>query len=55
MRVVVGAGRRLHRDERHHLQQVVLHDVADRADLVVELATASRPKSSAIVICTLST
>ena len=35
---VVVARRRLHRNEREHLQEVVLHDVADRADRVVEAA-----------------
>ena len=35
---VVVAGGRLHRDERENLQQVVLHDVADRPDRVVEAA-----------------
>ncbi len=35
---VVVARRRLHRDEREHLQEVVLHDVANRADRVVEAA-----------------
>ena len=42
--------RRLHRDQREHLQQVVLEDIADRADPVVERAAPSTPKSSAIVI-----
>jgi hypothetical protein len=37
----------------HDLQQVVLHDVAQRADLVVEPPRPSTPKSSAMVICTL--
>ena len=32
--------RRIHREQRHHLQQVVLHHVAQRADLLVELAAA---------------
>jgi hypothetical protein len=31
----VPEGRRFHRRERHHLQQVVLHHVAQRADAVV--------------------
>ena len=37
---VVPARRRLHRSQREHLQQVVLHDVADRPDAVVERAAA---------------
>ena len=42
--------------KRDDLQQVVLHDVADRARLLVELA-AARPRRifSAMVICTLAT
>ena len=39
-RLAVGAHRRLHREVAQHLEQVVLHDVADRARLVVELAAA---------------
>ena len=39
-RLGVGADRRLHREEADDLQQVVLHDVADRARLLVELAAA---------------
>ena len=37
--VVIAAGR-LAREERHHLQHVVLHHVADGASLLVELAAA---------------
>ena len=37
-RLGVGADRRLHRQEAHHLQEVVLDDVADGARLLVELA-----------------
>ena len=41
-RTGVGVGRparrRLHRDQREHLEQVVLDDVAQRADRVVEAA-----------------
>src|SRR5207244_12193228 len=36
-RFVVHASRRLHCQEGHHLEQMVLHDVADRAGLLVEL------------------
>ena len=35
---VARAGRRLHRHQRQHLEQVVLEDVAQRADRVVEPA-----------------
>ena len=38
LRVV--AGGRIHREQRHHLQQMVLHHVADRADFLVEGAAA---------------
>ncbi len=37
-RLRVERQRRVHRDQRQHLEEVVLHDVADRADLLVELA-----------------
>ena len=40
---------------RQDLKQMVLHDVADGAGLVVERAAALNPEVSAIVICTLST
>ena len=36
----VGAGRRLHRQQAQHLQQVILNHVADHAGLFVELAAA---------------
>ncbi len=36
----IAADRRVHRQQRHHLQQMVLHDVADRADLLVKAAAA---------------
>ena len=35
-----GTVRRLHRQQRRHLQQVILHDVAQCADRLVELAAA---------------
>ena len=38
MTSVATSGRRLHRDETQHLQQVVLHDVAHRPDGLVEAA-----------------
>jgi hypothetical protein len=41
---VVVARRRLHRDEREHLQEMVLHDVADRPDRVVEPASRLGPE-----------
>jgi hypothetical protein len=34
------ADRRLHREDREHLEQVVLHDVADRAEFLVEPSAA---------------
>ena len=41
---VVVAGRRLHRHEREHLQEVVLDDVAECADPVVERPAALDPE-----------
>jgi len=43
-RVRVVAGRRLHRGQRQHLQQVVLDDVAQGADLVVEDSAVLDPE-----------
>ena len=48
------ARRRLHRDEREHLEDVILDDVAQRADVVVEAAAASIPNDSARFSCTAS-
>jgi len=39
-RLVIRRDRRLHREQAHHLQHVILDDVADRAGLFVELASA---------------
>ncbi len=48
----VGAGRRLHRQQGDDLEEVVLHDVAQRLDLVVELAPPCTSNCSDMVICT---
>jgi len=34
------AHRRVHGEQRDHLQEMILHDVADRTDLLVEAAAA---------------
>ena len=39
-RIRMRADGRLHREQRHHLEQMILHDVADGADLFVELAAS---------------
>src|SRR5207237_365669 len=44
-RLVVGGGRRLHGEEAHHLQHVVLDHVADRARLFVEAAAPLDPEA----------
>ena len=44
--VGLGTDGRLHRQQGHHLQQVVLHHVAQRADRVVEAARGPRRRSS---------
>src|SRR5690349_6669027 len=36
-RFATGVDRRLHRQERYDLEQVILHDVANRTDFLVEL------------------
>ncbi len=38
--LLAASDRRLHRQQHHHLKEVVLHHVADRADLLVEGAAA---------------
>ena len=54
-RLAVGVDRRLHGEQRHDLQQVVLDHVADRAGLLVELAAPGDAELSAMVTCTLAT
>ena len=42
-RIRVGVDRRLHRDDRQQLQQMVLHHVAQGAGVVVEIAARLDP------------
>ena len=53
--VFAASSRRLHGDEAQDLEEVVLHDVAHRADGVVEMAAIGDPEVLSIVICTLET
>ena len=49
---VVGFGpdRRLHHQQRQHLQQMVLEEVADGADRVVERARVLRHRSFRLIV-----